>query len=327
MILVTGASGHIGNVLVRTLLKKGLEVGVIDLDPENDPVLKPLNLKMYKGDIRDLNFLTKTFKNVDTVIHVAGIVSITPWRKKLINDVNVRGTKNVVKACIKAGVKRLVYTSSVHALYEPPKGKTVIEKLANSVKKVLGEYARTKVLATKEVFKGIKKGLNAVITYPSGVIGPYDFKHSEMGEMIRDYSQGKYKYYVDGAYNFVDVRDIANGIYLAMTKGKKGEDYILAGNRITVQELFRKISKITNTPPPKFKIPTFIAKLLAPFALLYYKLSKEVPIFTPYSLAVLNSNSNISSKKAKRELGYSFRSIEETLKDIIKWNKGGEVQI
>jgi dihydroflavonol-4-reductase len=327
MIIVTGASGHIGNVLVRTLLKKGLEVGVIDLDPDNNPVLKPLNLKMYKGDIRDLNFLINTFKNADTVIHAAGIVSITPWKKKLMNAVNVQGTRNVVKACLEANVKRLVYTSSVHALYEPPKGKSVIEKLAGSVKKVLGEYAKTKVLATKEVFKGIKKGLDAVITYPSGVIGPYDFKDSEMGEMIKDYCEGKYKYYVDGAYNFVDVRDVTNGIYLAMTKGKKGEEYILAGNRITVQELFHKISKITKTPPPKFKIPTPIAKLLAPFALIYYKITKQVPIFTPYSLAVLNSNSKISSKKAVKYLGYSYRSVEESLIDVINWNKGKDIEI
>jgi dihydroflavonol-4-reductase len=327
MIIVTGGSGHIGNVLVRTLLKKDLEVGVIDLDPDNDPVLQPLKIKMYKGDIRDLNFLINTFKQADIVIHTAGIVSITPWEKKLMNIVNVQGTRNVVQACLEAKVKRLVYTSSVHALYEPPKGNSVIEKLASSVREVLGEYAKTKVLATKEVFNGIKKGLDAVITYPSGVIGPYDFKNSEMGEMIRDYCNGKYRYYVDGAYNFVDVRDVANGIYLAMTKGKKGEEYILAGNRITVQELFHKISKITKTPPPKFKIPTPIAKLLAPFALVYYKISGQVPIFTPYSLAVLNSNSKISSEKAVKDLGYSFRSVERSLVDIINWNKGKDLAI
>jgi dihydroflavonol-4-reductase len=327
MVIVTGASGHIGNVLVRTLLKKGLDVKVIDLDPDNDPVLKPLNLKMYKGDIRDLDFLTKTFQGADTVIHTAGIVSITPWKKKLMNAVNVQGTRNVVQACLRNNVKRLVYTSSVHALYEPSKEHSVIEKLANSVKEVLGEYAKTKVLATREVFKGIKQGLDAVIPYPSGVIGPYDFKKSEMGEMIRDYSMGEYKYYVDGAYNFVDVRDVANGIYLAMTKGKKGEEYILAGNKITVEELFKEISELTNTPQPKFKIPTLLAKIIAPLALMYYKISKETPIFTPYSLAVLNSNANISSRKAEKELGYSYRSVKESLMDIISWNEGKEVEI
>jgi dihydroflavonol-4-reductase len=327
MIIVTGASGHIGNVLVRYLLKKGLDVRVIDLDPENDPVLKPLNVKMYKGDVRDIDFLRETFKEADTVIHTAGIVSITPWKKKLMYDVNVEGTKNVVQACIDSKVKRLVYTSSVHALYEPPKGRFLTEKLATSITHVLGEYAKTKVLATREVRKGIEKGLDAVITYPSGVIGPYDFKHSEMGEMILDYSSGKYKYYVDGAYNFVDVRDIANGIYLAMTKGKRGEEYILAGNKITVEELFKIISEITDIEEPKFKINTSFAKFLAPFALLYYRISKKVPIFTPYSLAVLESNADISSKKAEEELGYTYRSTKESVVDIVRWNKGEEVEI
>ncbi|MFA7683050.1 MAG: SDR family NAD(P)-dependent oxidoreductase [Candidatus Dojkabacteria bacterium] len=327
MIIVTGASGHIGNVLVRHLLKKGLEVGVTDRDPENDPVLKPLNLKMYKGDVRDIDFLRKTFKDADAVIHTAGIVSITPWKKELMHEVNVEGTKNVVQACIDSKVKRLVYTSSVHALYEPPKGKFLIEKLAKSVTDVLGEYAKTKVLATREVLKGIEKGLDAVITYPSGVIGPYDFKHSEMGEMIHDYSSGQYKYYVDGAYNFVDVRDVANGIYLALTKGKKGEEYILAGNKITVKELFKLISEITNIEEPKFKIAMPFAKFLAPFALVYYKVTKKVPVFTPYSLAVLESNADISSEKAVKELGYSYRSIKESVNDTIEWNKGSKVDI
>lgn len=327
MVIVTGASGHIGNVLVRTLLKQGYEVGVTDLDPENDPILKTLNVKTYKGDIRDLDFLIETFKDAKYVFHIAGIVAIAPGKKDLMYSVNVQGTKNVVEACIRTNVRRLVYTSSVHALYEPPIGEVVTETLAVTTDEVLGEYAKTKVLATREVLKGIERGLDAVITYPSGVIGPYDFKSSEMGEMVKAYAQGKYKYYIDGAYNFVDVRDVAKGLCLAMAKGKKGEGYILAGEKITVKELFKIVSKLKNIPEPKFKIPTVIAKILAPLALVYYKVAKQIPVFTPYSLAVLESNPDISSLKAIKELGYSYRSIQDSLTDIIKWTDGKEVKI
>jgi len=148
-----------------------------------------------------------------------------------------------------------------------------------------------------------------------------------MGEMIHDYASGQYKYYVDGAYNFVDVRDIANGIYLAMTKGKKGEEYILAGNKITVKELFKTISELTDIKEPKFKIAMPFAKLIAPLALIYYKITKKIPIFTPYSLAVLESNADISSEKAQKDLGYTYRSIKKSIDDIIKWNKGKQITI
>lgn len=327
MIIVTGASGHIGNVLVRTLLKKGYEVGVTDLDPQNDPILNTLNVKTYKGDVRDLDFLIETFKNAKYVFHIAGIVAIAPGKKDLMYSVNIQGTKNVVEACIRTNVKRLIYTSSVHALHEPPMGEIMVEKLADSTDEVLGEYAKTKVLATREVLNGIERGLDAVITYPSGVIGPYDFKSSEMGEMVKAYSQGKYKYYIDGTYNFVDVRDVAEGLCLAMSKGKKGEDYILAGNKITVKQLFQTVSKIKDIPQPKYKIPMSIAKILAPLALVYYQITKQTPVFTPYSLAVLESNPDISSEKAIRELGYSYRSIENSLIDIVNWTDGKQITV
>jgi dihydroflavonol-4-reductase len=326
MIIVTGASGHIGNVLVKMLLQEGYEVGVVDLDPVNDLVIKDLDVKFFKGDVRDLDFLTEIFKQAEYVFHIAGIVAIAPGNKELMYSVNVQGTKNIVKACLDSGVRRLVYTSSVHALYEPPRGKSIVEKLGD-IEDDFGEYAKTKVLATKEVMKGVEKGLDAVVVYPSGVIGPFDYKSSEMGELMKMYSGGEVPFYIDGEYNFVDVRDVARGIILAWQKGVKGEDYILAGEKITVNELFKVISEFTGIKTPKIKIPIFIAKILAPFALIYYRLSKKVPVFTPYSLKVLESNCEISSEKAKKELGYSYRSIKDSVRDILKWKKKEDVEI
>ncbi|MBN1374059.1 NAD-dependent epimerase/dehydratase family protein [Candidatus Dojkabacteria bacterium] len=326
MIIVTGASGHLGNVLVRYLLTMEKEVGVVDLDPQNDPVLKDLPVKMYKGDVRDLDFLIKTFSQAEYVFHLAGIVAISPGKEDLMYDVNINGTKNVVAACMKTGIKRLVYTSSVHALHEPPKGIPLTEKLGDP-EKVLGPYAKTKILGTREIFKGIKAGLNAVITYPSGVIGPYDFKGSEMGNLINDYIKGKFRFYLDGAYNFVDVRDIARGLWLAKEKGKSGEDYILSGYTITVKELFRSLSELTGIKQPKFRMQTWFAKFVAPLAVLYYRTTKTTPVFTPYSINVLNSNAEMSFKKASADLGYTVRPLIDTLSAIIRWRKGQNIEI
>lgn len=125
MVIVTGGSGHIGNVLVRALLSQNYKVAVIDKDPK-DKALDGLPIEYYQGDIRDLDFLTNIFKKAEYVCHLAGIISIAPGKEELMYAVNVEGTKTVIEACKKAKVKRLLYTSSIHALYEPPKDKTAI---------------------------------------------------------------------------------------------------------------------------------------------------------------------------------------------------------
>ncbi|MGI6443563.1 MAG: NAD-dependent epimerase/dehydratase family protein [Candidatus Dojkabacteria bacterium] len=326
MVIVTGGSGHIGNVLVRTLINKGYEVGVIDRDPSTDKAIADLPIKYFQGDIRDLDFLTEVFKKAEYVCHLAGIISIVPGNEELLYSVNVDGTKNVIEACKRAKVKRLLYTSSVHALYEPPKGIPIIEKLAK-IKNVKGEYAKTKIMATRAVIDATKEGLSTVVVYPAGIIGPFDFKHSEVGSLIRDARKYSKVFYVEGGYNFADVRDVAQGMILALEKGRTGEGYLLAGHKITIFELFLALAKITKTPIPKFKAPTCIVKFLAPIAEFFYKILKRKPVFTEYAIDVLNSNYATDSNKAKKELGYKTRDIYKTIEDTLNWYEGKEVRI
>lgn len=323
MVIVTGGSGHIGNVLIRTLLHQGYKVAVIDIDPKPDISIAELPIKYIQGDIRDKNFLLKVFKGAEYVYHLAGIISIKDDNKDLLYDVNVEGTRNVVEACKETCVKRLLYTSSIHALYEPRKGTPIIEKLAKP-DEVIGEYAKTKILATEIVMNAVKEGLNAVIVYPSGVVGPYDFKNSEMGTLINQMINSSKLFYVEGGYNFVDVRDLAKGIILAMEKGKRGEGYLLAGEGITIQELFDLLAKLTNSTKTKIKVPTSFLKLILPLADFFYKILKQKPLLTQYSLEVLNSNYMVDSTKAKKELGYKTRNMEETIKDTINWHKNNK---
>ncbi len=325
MVIVTGGSGHVGNVLVRALLSKGYKVGVIDRDPR-DKALKGLDIEYYQGDIRDLDFLTNIFKKAKYVCHLAGIISIAPGKEKLMYNVNVEGTKTVIEACKKAKVKRLLYTSSIHALYEPPKGIPIIEKLAK-ITGIKDEYGKTKVLATREVLAAAKKGLNTVVVYPTGIAGPYDFRHSEFGSLIKDARKYSKVFYIEGGYNFVDVRDVANGIILALEKGRTGEGYLLAGQSITIFELFQLLAKITDTPGPKIKAPTCIIKFLAPIAEFFYKLLKKKPVFTEYAIEVLHSNHLTDSSKAEKELGFKARDIHKTIQDTLDWYEGKEVEI
>jgi len=174
------------------------------------------------------------------------------------------------------------------------------------------------------VLKGIEKGLDAVILCPSGIIGPHDYRISEMGKLIVDFVKGKVKACVSGAYDFVDVRDVAEGLILACEKGKKGECYILSGQQIqqiSVQQLLNFLEEISGVKAPSFKIPHQVARAAGFFNALYCHLIKIKPLFTPFSIDVLASNSLVSCQKAKDELGYSPRSIYESIKDTVRWFK------
>ena len=325
MVIVTGGSGHIGNVLVRTLLSKGYKVAVIDKDPK-DKALDGLPIEYYQGDIRDLDFLIKIFKKAKYVCHLAGIISIATGKEELMYTVNVEGTKTVIEACKRAKVQRLLYTSSIHALYEPPKGTPITETLAK-IEDTENDYAKTKILATKEVLEASKERLDTVVVYPSGIAGPYDFRNSEFGSLIKDARIYSKVFYIEGGYNFVDVRDVANGIILALEKGKTGGSYLLAGQDISIFELFQALAKITETPGPKIKAPTSIIKFLAPIAEFFYKILKKKPVFTKYAIEVLHSNHQTDSSKAEKELGYKTRDIHETIKDTLEWFEGKDVGV
>lgn len=176
-------------------------------------------------------------------------------------------------------------------------------------------------MASLEVLKGIDKGLDSVLVCPTGIIGPYDYKISQMGRLFVDFMNGNQKTYIDGAYDFVDVRDVAEGIIAASKYGKSGESYILSGEKITVPQLMSYLKEITRIQAPKFKIPLWLVKGISKAAPIYYKLTKNKPLFTSYSIEVLNSNCDISSKKARKEFNFCSRPLKESIKDSVEWLK------
>ncbi|MBI5680334.1 MAG: SDR family oxidoreductase [Methanobacterium sp.] len=321
MIVVTGATGHVGNVLVRKLVENEEEIRAFILQSEDLKPIEGLDIEIVEGDVRDIDSLVNAFQGAEIVYHLAGIISIMPDKDGFLYQVNVEGTRNVVNACLKTGVKRLIYISSVHALKEPPKGIIIDENCGFDPQYSRGGYDETKATASLEVLKGIDRGLEAVIICPSGIIGPYDYNISQMGTLFINYINGDIKAYLDGAYDFVDVRDVAEGIILASKHGKSGETYILSGEKIEVPELMNYLEKITGVKAPSFKAPLWLLKIFSKFTPIYYKFIKDKPLFTGYSIEVLNSNCDISSKKAQNELGFSSRPITESIKDSIEWFK------
>ncbi|HVN14226.1 MAG TPA: SDR family oxidoreductase [Anaerolineales bacterium] len=318
MWLVTGATGHIGNVLVRELLARGEKVRALILPDESREPLKGLDVEAVEGDVLNFDSFFQSLHGIKGIFHLAGVISIMPGDDPLMRRVNVEGTRNVIRAALQARIQKLIYTSSIHAVQRAQHG-VIDESLPYDMNNPYGAYDRSKAEATLEVQQAARAGLEAVILCPTGVIGPYDFRGSMMGDVIRTAAQQKPTLYVDGAYDFVDVRDVAKGLIAASERGVCGESYILSGQRISVRYLLETVREITGRHFFQMKVPFDLAKLAARITPIYYQLTQSTPRFTPYSLEVLQSNSHISHAKATRELGYHPRSLYESITDAVYW--------
>lgn len=317
--VVTGATGHLGNNLVRALLARGEQVRALVLPGDDTRPLAGLPVEVALGDVRDLGALLWAFRGADTVYHLAGLITIAPGREALLHQVNVLGTRNVVEAALRCGVQRLIYTASIHALVEPPHGTVIDERQPFDPEHIPTEYGRSKARAALEVLAGVERGLDAVIACPTGIIGPYDFQPSEMGRLFLKVAQRKMPLYVHGAYDFVDVRDVAWGLIAAAERGRRGESYILSGERVTVRQLMAYLEECTGVRAPRLGMPAGLARRVARLAALYARLSGSRPAFTEEAVSILVSNCCVSHEKAGRELGYAPRPIRETVADTIRW--------
>ena len=327
MIIVTGATGHIGNVLVRKLLAQGETVGIVSRSRRQEQALAGLQYTLFEGDLSDVDFLTRTFAQAQQVYHLAGLISILPNQLTELTQTNIVGTQNVLTACRASGVQRLVYTSSTHTFRELPHGTALTEVVEDDLTKVDGDYAVTKIKATQAVFEAARAGLNVVVVFPSGVTGPFDFKPSEMGGRIQQFLRGWLPFRVEGAYNFVDVRDVANGLIAAMQHGVSGEGYCLCGYSVTVRALFEAAAAAQGKGRRTFAIPYSVAYLSAQVLEVFAKTFSFAPTFTTYALRVLRSNSDISFAKAHQAFGYSPRPITTAITDYVRWVEGKPVSL
>ena len=300
-------------------MARGARVRAVVPETEDRSCLAGLDVEFRSGDVRNFESLCNAFADAAVVYHLAGIVSITGDRGGRLRAVNVTGTRNAVRAALAAGVRRFVYTSSVHALPEPPCGVPLRETVQFDPARVLGDYARSKAEASREVLEGVRAGLDAVLVFPSGIIGPFDYRPSEMGQLLLDFCTGRLPAYVDGEYDFVDVRDVARALVAAAGRGRTGEGYLVSGHRITVRELLGALRHLTGIRGPRLRLPLWVAQAGVPFARAWCALRHRRPLFTSYSLKVLRSNCLMDRSKAETELGHRPRPILETIAAALEW--------
>ncbi len=325
--IVTGANGFLGNNLIRALNQADphAEIRALVSAKNRADALTDLKCKIYVGDVTRPSTLTAIFQLPPDVrlyvIHAAAIVYIKSKPNPAVFNVNVNGTKNIAEKTLEIGGK-LICVNSVHALTEPSDHSVITEQDRFDPASVQDQYAKSKAEAANLILDLVQnRGLDACIVQPSGIIGPYDYRISHLTQMILDVANRKLKAGVDGGYDFVDVRDVAQGIIAACEKGQPGESYILSGHFASVPELLNLVTTACNLPPIKLILPYWLAQFVAPLAEIYYDFKKQPPLYTKYSLYVLRSNANFSHEKASRELGYTSRPLNETVRDTVNWLK------
>lgn len=318
MILVTGSTGHLGNVLVRLLVALGKNVRAMVAPFEDTLPIDDLPVEIVKGDIRDYDFVQRVCKDVEAVYHLAAVISIL-GKGRMVYDINVGGTENIIKACRKNSVGRLVYVSSVHAFSEPRPGSLIDESIPIDPERTSGDYAKSKAIATIKVLNSVKEGLNTVVICPTGIIGPYDWRVSEMGNLLLLYSKNLLKVGIEGSFDFVDVRDVATLLIGACEKAEKGELFIASGYYITIRALFQMLQKIRPSKSVNIFLPSCIAYPISLFTSIHYLVKKKKPLLTPYSVHTLTRNYVYSHKKATDLLGYNPRPLLDSLKDALLW--------
>lgn len=318
--IVTGAFGHLGNTIVRELTLKGKKVRGFEIKREGIDIPPGLNVEMIYGDIRQSETIDPLFNDlIDKeifVIHTAGIVCIEEKFNQDVYNVNVIGTKNMLEKACFYNVKRFIHVSSVHAIPEKPGLITEVDSF--SADNVKGLYAKTKAEATQAVLDKAKE-LDIVVICPSGIIGPNDYGHGHLTQLVIDIGNGKLRGGFGGGYDYVDVRDVAIGIISALENARRGECYILSSEYYKTKQLINTVCEITKCKPITYFFPTWFIKPIAYLAEAWYRMKKRPPLFTKYSIDVLLSNGNFSSSKARSELGYNPRSVKESLTDTVNF--------
>lgn len=323
--LVTGAAGHLGYTIVSQLVSDGKKVRALVLPGDKLSACLPAEVEICYGDVLDPDSLDRFFSiQKDTavfVIHCAGIVTTSLKYQPMVYKVNVKGTQNMVDAALKHHVTKFVYVSSVHAIPELPKGQVIKEVDRFDKNLVYGIYSQTKAEATQYVLDAAQAGLDVTVVHPSGICGPNSHTLNYATQLVVECWQGSLPMGVEGGYDFVDVRDVSQGIIASCRKGGKGQCYILANRFISIKEFFHTFQNITGKKQPHVMAPMWVAKAALPFCSLYYKIKKQLPLFSSYSLYTLRSNALFSTDKARLELGYATRPFQDTMSDTVTWLK------
>ena len=323
-VIVTGATGHIGNNLVRLLVKGGFRTGALVRNSHSNDALDQLPVSIHMGDLSNQELLTNIFDQYDVVCHLAGYISVMPRQRELLNFVNIEGTRNVLQATIESD-KRLIYMSSSHAIPIDQSRNSINEDVPITPQDIKEDYGRSKAIATKLVQDAANSHLlQATILHPTGVIGPLDFKVSNIGQVIKAYKKKGTYFYIDGTYDFVDVRDVSLATLAAITNKPPKNRYILSGHQVSVFQLLEYLSILSGRNAPSIKIPVRIAKSSALVAGYVAHFTGVTTNFTKESIGTLTSGITFDSSLARQDLGHIPRDWKISVQDQYLWLKNLE---
>jgi dihydroflavonol-4-reductase len=317
--LVTGASGFVGSAVARKLLEAGFPVRVLVRPTSARFHLAGLDLEFIEGDLRDPVSVRAAMTDVRYVFHVAADYRLWARDREEIFVSNVTGTRNVMEEAQRAGVKRIVYTSSVATLALSPDGRPADESTPLPDGQGIGTYKRSKVAAERLVEAMIAEGLPAVIVNPSTPIGPRDVKPTPTGRIIIEAASGRVPGFVDTGLNLVHVDDVADGHLAALHYGRIGERYILGGRNVTLAEMLADIARLVGRRAPRLRIPRLAIMPVAYAAQAAARLTGREPFTTVDGLQMAKYRMYFTAAKAERELGFRARPHIEALQDAIQW--------
>ena len=320
MYLVTGATGFIGSAIVRRLLLRNQAVRILSRPNSDHSNIRDLNVEVFEGDLLSGASIRNAVEGCEGVFHVAADYRLWSRNPADMFRVNVDGSRYIIEAAIEAGVRRIVYTSSV-AVLGNNQNQPADEETPVSYQEMIGPYKQSKFRAEEVVRQLIAdRKAPVVIVNPSTPIGPRDIKPTPTGRVIVEAAKGKMPAYVDTGLNVVHVDDVAEGHLLAFDKGTIGARYVLGGDDMTLAEILAVVARRMNLRPPCIRIPHLAVMPIAYVAEAWARLSGgSEPFVTIDGVRMARKTMFFSSAKAERELDYLYRPSEEAINDAVTW--------
>jgi len=319
-ILLTGATGFVGSAVARALVRARFPVRALVRRGSPRFHLSDLDLEFVEGDLRDAEQVVGAAEGARYVFHVAADYRLWARDPREIFAANVEGTRNVMRAALRAGVARVVYTSSVATLGLRPDGAPADESNPLSEAQGIGAYKRSKIAAERLVEAMIASdGLPAVIVNPSTPVGPRDVKPTPTGRIIVEAARGRIPGFVDTGLNLVHVDDVADGHLAALERGVVGERYILGGANVTFAAMLADIARLVGRAPPRLRIPRAAVMPIAYAAEALARFTGREPFATVDGVRMAKYRMFFTAAKAERELGFRSRPYIAGLEDAIEW--------
>lgn len=325
LILVTGANGLLGSAIVNYLLANGHRVRGLRRSGSDMQLLNGVEAKVewVEGDVLDVMALGKVFEGVTYVIHTAAIVSFIPKDQKLMYEINVQGTANVVNLALEVGIKKMAFVSSVAALGRPDprmidaSKPTVIDENQKWEESPLNSnYGKSKYLAELEVWRGVAEGLSAVMVNPSMVLGEGDWTRSST--QLFKYAFDENKFYTEGLINYVDVQDVAEATVKLLLSDIKNERFVLSAGSTTYRELFTKIANGFGKRPPSKLVSPFLTEIIWRVEALRSWLTGSKPLITKETAKTARTKFVYNGEKIQNALGFTYRPLDETVVRVCK---------